>query len=195
MQTNSDRPNLEMADIFNKHDQLLGPMPREHWKVVQAIKNCRTSALGGHRLQCDSCDYKKVAYNSCRNRFCPKCGFTARTRWIEKRCDELLPCQYFHAVFTLPSELRPLMLRNKELSYNLLFKAASETLKQVANKSSKLGSDIGFIGILHTWSQTLIDHPHVHFIIPGGSLSKDKTKWITCSKDYLLPTDILSNVN
>ena len=134
MQSNSSNQKIEIADIFDKYDHLLDKMPKEHWKVVQAIKNCRTGALGGHRLQCNSCDYQKNAYNSCRNRHCPKCGFTARAQWIEKRCDELLPCEYFHAVFTVPSELRPLMLRNKELSYNLLFKAASETLKQVAKK-------------------------------------------------------------
>ncbi len=188
------RHGLEIADIFEKFDHLLGPMPPEHWKVIQAIKNCRTGALGWHLYQCDSCEFEKNAYNSCRNRHCPKCGFTARTRWVEKRTEELLPCPYFHVVFTLPAELRALILRNKEVSYNILFRAASETLKKVARNSDNLGVEIGLIGVLHTWSQTLVDHPHIHCIVPGGGLSEDKTRWVSCQENYLLPVEVLSQV-
>src|SRR4051812_770582 len=119
------KPSLEIADIFNDYGHLLGRLPLHHHKVIQAIKNCRTSVLGGHALQCTSCEFSKNAYNSCRNRHCPKCGFIARVRWIEKRTEELLDCQYFHVVFTLPSELRPLILQNQRLCYDLLFKASS----------------------------------------------------------------------
>ena len=188
----SHQPGLEIADIFVSHGHLLGNLLPEQSKVVQAIKNCRTAVLGGHSLKCDSCDYAKNAYNSCRNRHCPKCGFTARSKWIEKRVDELLDCPYFHVVFTLPSELRPLILRNKKVGYDILFKAASKTLKEVAAK--RLDIELGCIGVLHTWSQTLIDHPHVHFIVPGGGLSTSNLKWIKCNEKYLLPVEALSQV-
>src|SRR3989339_59568 len=188
------RPTLEVTHIFKKFGHLLGPIPKEQHKVVQDIKNCRTDVLGGHKLECDSCHYQKNAYNSCRNRHCPKCQFLARVKWIEKRKDDLLPCEYFHVVFTVPSKLRELMLRNKKITYNLLFKAASQTLKEVAENPKNLGAEIGFIGVLHTWSQNLMDHPHVHFIVPGGGLNKEKTKWIPCKHDYFLPIHILSKV-
>jgi len=186
------KPKLEIADIFRQFDHLLGPLPKTERKVVQAIKNCRTSILGGHKSACDSCDYEKNQYNSCRNRHCPKCQFLTRSEWIEKRSDDLLPCQYFHVVFTLPSELRPLILRNKKISYSILLKAASETLKEVAANPKNLGAEIGCIAVLHTWAQNLIDHPHVHFIVPGGGLSKDK--WRPCKTNYFLPVKILSQV-
>ncbi len=186
--------SIEIADIFNEYGYLLSGLSTEQYKVVQAIKNCRTSFLGGHKLKCNDCNYQKNAYNSCRNRHCPKCGFTARTQWIEKRSEELLPCPYFHVVFTVPSELRPLILRNKKICYNLLIKASSETLKEVASSKQQMGVEIGCIGVLHTWSQSLIDHPHVHFIVPGGGLNKKQTKWVSASQDYLLPVKVLSKV-
>ena len=189
-----EMPHFEVADIFHQFGHLLGRMPRDHWKVVQAIKNCRTSVLGGHRLRCKGCEFTQDSYNSCRNRHCPKCQFTSRMKWVEKRTDELLPCQYFHVVFTLPRELSSLIQCNKKLCYDLLFKAASQTLKEVAANPKNLGADIGFIGVLHTWSQTLMDHPHIHFIVPGGGLSKDGRKWIECKKNYFLPVKILSTV-
>lgn len=185
---------LEIADIFTEYGHLLGKMPLQHHKVIQAIKNCRTSVLGGHSLKCDSCDFSKNAYNSCRNRHCPKCGFTARTRWIEKRTEELFNCQYFHVVFTLPAELRQLMLQNQKLCYDILFKASSETLKEVAANPKNLGAEIGCIGVLHTWAQNLMDHPHIHFIVPGGGLSHDRSKWIKSRKDFFAPVRILSKV-
>ncbi len=186
-----EKPSLEIADIFEKFDSMLGSLPPEHWKVVQAIKNCRTGALGGHLLQCGSCDFKKNAYNSCRNRHCSKCGFTKRNQWVEKRCEELLECPYFHVVFTLPSELRALVLQNKKVMYDILFKASSETLKQVAKDRLKV--NIGCIGVLHTWNQTLIDHPHVHFIVPGGGLT-ETNKWVKGHESFFLPVKILSQV-
>ena len=188
------KPEFEVADIFARFSHQLGSLPYHHRKVVQDILNCRTSMLGGHRLRCDDCKYEKQCYNSCRNRHCPKCQFTAKERWIEKRKEDLLECPYFHVVFTVPSELNPLILRNKEKSYDLLFKAASETLKEVAQNPKHLGAEIGCIGVLHTWGQNLLDHPHIHFIVPGGGLDREKTKWLQCERDYFLPVMVLSNV-
>jgi len=188
------RPGIEMADIFNQFGHLLGNLSPEKTKVVQDIKNCRTAVLGGHLEKCDHCEYEKNRYNSCRNRHCPKCQYLAQVKWIEKRTEDLLPCPYFHVVFTVPSELNPLILRNKRLAYDFLFKAASETLREVAARPKNLGADIGAIGVLHTWSQTLLDHPHIHFIVPGGGLNKERTKWIPCKKSYFLPVKILSQV-
>lgn len=191
MMTEHEKPSLEIADIFENFSHLLGKLPPEHWKVIQAIKNCRTGALGGHLLQCGSCDFQKNAYNSCRNRHCPKCGFTKRNQWVEKRCEELLDCPYFHVVFTLPSELRTLVLQNKKVMYDILFKASSETLKEVAK--DKLKVNIGCIGVLHTWNQALVDHPHVHFIVPGGGLT-ETNKWVRGHESFFLPIRILSKV-
>jgi len=188
------KPKIEIADLFNQFGHLLGNLPGEQRKVIRDITNCRTSVLGGHRLKCDQCEYEKNSYNSCRNRHCPKCQFLARVRWVEKRKEELLPSQYFHVVFTVPSELKPLILRNKKEFYNILFKAASETLKEVAQNPKNLGAQIGFIGVLHTWGQNLLDHPHIHFIVPGGGLNKKKNKWVACPKDYFLSVKILSRV-
>jgi hypothetical protein len=181
------KPDIEIATIFRDYDHLLGRLPRQHHKVIQAIKNCRTEVLGGHQLECNSCDYTKNAYNSCRNRHCPKCGFTARTRWIEKRCDELLDCPYFHVVFTIPSELRLLFLMNQKLCYNFLFEASSKTIKEVAKNPDNLGAEVGSIGVLHTWGQNLMNHPHIHFIVPGGGLSSDRKMWVKVDEKFLLP--------
>jgi hypothetical protein len=184
--------DLEIADIFNEYGHLLGGLSKDQKKVVNAIQNCRTSAMGGHKLQCNSCDHQKYTYNSCRNRHCPKCGFLARTRWIEKRGDELIDCSYFHVVFTLPCELRELIRANRSLCYDLLFKASSQTLKTVAKDKKHLGADIGCIGVLHTWAQNLRDHPHVHYLVPGGGLRNNK--WIKANDDYLLNIEVLSIV-
>src|ERR1700733_740924 len=137
------KPHLEIAEIFERFGHLLGPLSIEQEKVVRAIKSCRTEAMGGHKLKCGSCEYEKNAYNSCRNRHCPKCQFLAQSNWIEKRTEDLLPCQYFHVVFTVPSELRPLLLRNKKVCYDIMFKAASQTLKEVAANPDHLGAEIG----------------------------------------------------
>jgi hypothetical protein len=189
------KPNIEIADVFNKFSHLLGSMPLQQHKVIAAIRNCRTASLGGHKLKCGKCDFEKNFYNSCRNRHCPKCQFLSQVRWIEKREADLLPCQYFHVVFTVPSELKCLMLRNKKTSYDILFQAASQTLKEVAGNPQHLGAEIGAIGVLHTWGQNLKDHPHIHFIVPGGGLNKNKRpKWLSCKKDYFLPIQVLSKV-
>ena len=183
-----------MAELFNRFGHELGELPFSHEKVIRDITSCRTSVLGGHSVRCNECDYQKNSYNSCRNRHCPKCQFLTQLRWIDKRTKDLLPCRYFHVVFTIPSELNPLILRNKEVGYNILFKAASETLKDVAQNPKRLGAEIGFIGVLHTWAQNLMDHPHIHFIVPAGGLNKKKTKWVHCKKNYFLPVRVLSKV-
>lgn len=186
---NSD---LEIADIFNDYGHLIGGLSRDQKKVVNAIKNCRTVALGGHKVICNSCEYQKYTFNSCGNRHCPKCGYLARTKWIEKRGEDLLDCPYFHVVFTLPSELRSIIRDNQKLCYDLLFKASSQALKEIAKDKKHLGADIGFIGVLHTWAQNLLDHPHIHYLVPGGGLRGEK--WITAREDYFLNVEVMSKV-
>jgi len=188
------RPELEVADLFNRFGHELGALPFSSQKVIHDITCCRTRKLGGHSVQCDKCEYQKNSYNSCRNRHCPKCQFLSQLRWIDKRTKDLLPCQYFHVVFTIPSELNPLLLWNKEVGYDILFRAASETLKDVAQNPKQLGAEIGFIGVLHTWAQNLKDHPHIHFIVPAGGLNKKKTIWVHCKKDFFLSVRVLSEV-
>ena len=167
------RQSLEVADIFRTY----GPayravhghqMPLRHFRVMRAIEICRTSELGGHLDQCDHCGMVRISYNSCRNRHCPKCQCLEKERWLEAREKDLLPTPYFHVVFTFPEGLRPLALRNQKVIYNLLFKSVSETLTELARDSEHLGAEIGFMAILHTWSQTLIDHPHLHCLVSGG---------------------------
>jgi hypothetical protein len=161
---------------------------------MRAIELCRTAELGGHVERCDHCGKLKVSYNSCRNRHCPKCQGLDKERWLEARKRDLLPTTYFHVVFTLPDSLRPLALRNQEVVYNILFKAASETLKTLTQDPKHLGAEVGFIAVLHTWSQTLMDHPHLHCIVTGGGLSSDGTRWISCKKDFFLPVKALSRL-
>jgi len=188
---------IEVADVF----RLYGPLYREshnlplkYLKVMQAIEVCRTHELGGHKYRCDNCGCFKISYNSCRNRHCPKCQSLETEKWLEARKKEVLPTQYFHAVFTLPENLRALSLRNQEVSYNILFKAVAETLKKLSKDPKHIGAEIGFILVLHTWSQTMIDHPHIHCIIPGGGISFDGKKWVSCKKDFFIPVKVLSKV-
>ncbi|MBI3293320.1 MAG: IS91 family transposase [Deltaproteobacteria bacterium] len=188
------KPEIEIADLFHRFGHELGELPYSHQKVIRDITTCRTSQLGGHSVRCDECEYQKNSYNSCRNRHCPKCQFLSQLRWIDKRTKDLLPCQYFHVVFTIPSELNPLILRNKDVGYDILFRAASESLKDVAQNPKQLGAEIGFIGVLHTWAQNLVDHPHIHFIVPAGGLNKKKTAWVHCKKDFFLSVRVLSTV-
>jgi len=192
------RPLVEVADIFKEHirdyRQTYG-MPKEHYKIVYDILSCRTSYLGGHVEQCDHCGEERVAYNSCCNRHCPKCQCLAKERWLEKRKMELLPVRYFHTVFTVPHEVNPLMLCNKRVMLNNLFKAVSETLLQFGqNPKNRLGGRLGCILFLHTWDQKLMDHFHVHCLIPGGVLSNDGKQWMSCSRDYLFPEKALCRV-
>lgn len=189
-----EKQKVEVGDIFREYGDQLGKISREQRKVVNAIKNCRTSALGGHITKCNKCEHSEQSYNSCRNRHCPKCQHNKQTEWVEKRVDELLPVDYFHVVFTLPHELNPLMLQNKEVCYKILFKAVSQTLKEVAANPKNLGANIGFFAILHTWGQSLTEHPHIHIVVPSGGLSESKRKWISCKKNYFLPLKILNRV-
>jgi hypothetical protein len=188
---------VEVADIFRAYGPLYREshtLPIRHLRAMRAIEICRTSELGGHKYKCDSCGSIQVSYNSCRNRHCPKCQCLDKHRWLEDRKKEVLPTYYFHAVFTLPEDLRPVSLRNQSVSYNIVFKAVAETLKKLSNDPKHIGAQIGFILILHTWSQTLIDHPHIHCIIPGGGLSFDGKKWISCKPDFFIPVKVLSLV-
>lgn len=182
--------NPEVADILRKFSKYFSD-PQKN-KVANNIKGCRTEALGGHKIQCNHCDHVEFSYNSCRDRHCPKCQSLAKEKWIEARHDELLPVQYFHIVFTIPSDLNPIFLTNKKICYDLFFKAMSQTLSEVAE--SRLKAKIGFTAILHTWGQTLTDHPHIHVVVPGGGLSLDGESWVHAKKDYFLPVQILSKV-
>jgi hypothetical protein len=159
---------------------------------MRAIEICRTADLGGHLDQCDHCGTVRISYNSCRNRHCPKCQCLEKERWLEAREKDLLPTPYFHVVFTLPEELRPLALRNQKVLYSLLFKSVSETLTELARDSKHLGAEIGFMAILHTWSQTLIHHPHLHCLVTGGGLSLDGKRWFRSRKDFFIPVSVLS---
>jgi hypothetical protein len=187
--------SLEVADIFRAFGSAyreVHEMPLRHLRAMRAIEICRTAELGGHRDQCDHCGAVRISYNSCRNRHCPKCQFLEKERWLEAREKDLLPTPYFHVVFTLPEGLRPLALRNQKVVYNLLFKAVSETLTELARDSKHLGAEIGFLAILHTWSQTLIDHPHVHCLVTGGGLSLDGQRWLRSRKEFFMPVSVLS---
>lgn len=186
------RPKLELSDIFRQFRPWLKPLPKTEAKVVADIINCRTSVLGGHRLKCDSCAHEEFSYNSCRNRHCPKCQYLAQVKWVEARKAELLPTEYFHVVFTVPHELNRIIWANKKIGYDILFQAMSETLKEVGER--RLKAKIGFTAVLHTWSQTLNEHAHIHAIVPGGGLSLDGTKWISAKRGYFLPLKILSTV-
>jgi hypothetical protein len=186
---------LEVADIFHQH----GPAYREFHRlsrndlrVMRAIEVCRTALLGGHRDQCDHCGHLEISYNSCRNRHCPKCQTLRKEKWIEARSEDLLPIQYFHVVFTLPTELNPLVLMNRKVMYDLLFRSVSETLAKLANDPKHLGATVGVIGILHTWGQNLMDHPHVHCIVTGGGLSSDGGRWVSCCKGFFIPVRVIS---
>ena len=186
---------IELADIFRSLDaSFVNSLPTAQRRVVQDIVDCRTAALGGHIERCDQCGHQQIAYNSCRDRHCPKCQAAARAEWMQARAEELLPVSYFHVVFTLPEQLSLLALQNKRISYNLLFRAASETLLEIAADPKHLGARIGFFAVLHTWGQTLQAHPHLHCVIPGGGLSADNSQWITCRPGFFLPVKVLSRL-
>ncbi len=185
----------ELADIFRAYGEAYRqahPLPRAQLKVMRAIESCRTAALGGHLQQCDSCGHQQPAYNSCRNRHCPKCGSLAKAQWLEDRQADLLPVGYFHLVFTLPHELNPLILVNKKLLCDSLFKAVSQTLLEFGR--THLDGSLGFICVLHTWDQTLRDHFHLHCLVPGGALSFDLGRWITARQTFLFSVKALSLV-
>ena len=187
--------SLDVADIFRQHGPVYREshkLPRNHLRVMHAIELCRTSVLGGHKDKCDHCGHLVISYNSCRNRHCPKCQTLRKEKWIEARSEDLLPIEYFHVVFTIPSELNPLVSMNRKVMYDLLFRSVSETLIELANDPKHLGAKIGVISILHTWGQNLMDHPHVHCIVTGGGLSSDGNRWISCRQGFFLPVKVLS---
>jgi hypothetical protein len=186
--------SLELAEILERFAGELPALSTDQSKAVHDILNCRTETLGGHVHQCDHCGKRTNLYNSCLNRHCPKCQGLSQARWLEARQKDLLPVEYFHIVFTIPSILYVLFHINPRRCYNLLFAAVSETLQQVAANPAHLGAQIGFTAVLHTWTQTLLAHPHIHCIVPGGGLSPDGTRWIPCKPGFFLPVSVLSLV-
>jgi hypothetical protein len=191
------RPALEVADVVRRHGLEFrlaygASLSPEQRRVMQAIEQCRTAALGGHLDACDECGHRAVSYNSCRNRHCPKCQALARAQWVEAREADLLPVGYFHVVFTLPEPIAHLALQNKRVLYNLLFSSAWESLRSIAADPKHLGAAIGALVVLHTWGQTLTHHPHVHCVVPGGGISPDGPRWVACRKRFFLPVRVLS---
>ena len=193
------RPALEVADIFRDHGAAWREANRGHvslgqLKVMSAIEHCRTAALGGHVARCEDCAHTTIAYNSCRNRHCPKCQGAAAREWMADREAELLPVPYFHVVFTLPSAIGDIAYANKAVIYDLLFKASSETLITIAVDPKHLGANIGMTAVLHTWGSAMTHHPHVHMIVPGGGLSADGRNWIAAKPTFFLPVLVLSKL-
>ena len=195
-----NRPVLEVADLVRAAGEAFIERSRKwirwkHVKVLLAIARCRTAALGGHCDECTECGHQTtISYNSCRDRHCPKCQTAARDRWIAARRKELLPTPYVHVVFTLPRHLAPLVLQNKKVLYDLLFRSSAQTLLEIARNPQHLGAEIGFFSVLHTWSQKLELHPHVHCVVPAGGLSADQTRWIKPHYDFFLPVGVLGAV-
>ena len=193
------RPKLEVADILRDHGAAwraanAGHVSLEQLKVMTAIERCRTAALGGHVERCENCAHTVIAYNSCRNRHCPKCQGAAAREWLAEREAELLPVPYFHVVFTLPAAIADIAYQNKAVIYNLLFKVSAETLITIAADPKHLGARIGVLSVLHTWGSALTHHPHVHMIVPGGGIALDGDKWVSCRPGFFLPVRVLSRL-
>lgn len=191
--------NLEVADIFRRHGETYrrahdGHLNRIERRVMSAIELCRTAALGGHTEVCSDCGLIRCAYNSCRNRHCPKCQGHARAAWLAARQADLLPVPYFHVVFTLPAPVAAMAFQNKEVLYTILFKTAAEALRTIAADPKHLGAEIGLLAVLHTWGQNLHHHPHVHCVVPGGGPSLDGTRWVECRPGFFLPIRVLSRL-
>jgi hypothetical protein len=188
----------DVADILTEHIgeyiSQYGELTDKQKRVVKHITKCRTADMGGHEYVCDTCGDYVLHFNSCRDRHCPKCQGTARAAWVQKRMDELLPVGHFHVVFTIPYELNPVVLRNKKPLYNILFKASSETLVQLAKDPKWLGAQIGVTAVLHTWGQNMMDHPHIHCIVPGGGIRLDGKKWVSFKEKFLFPVAVLSEL-
>ena len=190
---------LEVADVFHRHGEAYrrahdGHLGRVERRVMSAIELCRTAALGGHTEACAECGLVRCAYNSCRNRHCPKCQGQARAEWLAARQAELLPVPYFHVVFTLPAAVAEIAFQNKATVYAILFRTAAETLRTIAADPTHLGAEIGLVAVLHTWGQNLHHHPHVHCVVPGGGLSLDHTRWVACRPGFFLPVRVLSRL-
>ena len=193
------RPALEVADIFRAHgsawrDAQRGHLSLAQLKVMSAITQCRTAALGGHVPRCDGCGQDEVSYNSCRNRHCPKCQSRAAKRWLDARAADLLPVEYYHVVFTLPAPIADIAYQNKAALYGLLFDIAAQTLLRIAADPKHLGAHIGATLVLHTWGSALTHHPHVHGIVPGGGLAPDGKTWVACRPGFFLPVRVLSRL-
>jgi hypothetical protein len=193
------RPVLEVADIFRDHGPAWRTANAGHaslgqLKVMSAIARCRTAALGGHVSRCEDCSFTHIAYNSCRNRHCPKCQGAAARAWLAEREAELLPVAYYHVVFTLPAPIADIAYQNKAVIYDLLFKASAETLIMIAADPKHLGARIGLTTVLHTWGSALTHHPHVHMIVPGGGISLDGKQWVACRRGFFLPVRVLSRL-
>ena len=193
------RPRLEVGDIFRTHGEAFrrahdGHLSRAQQKVMSAIEQCRSAALGGHVLRCSRCSAIQIAYNSCRNRHCPKCQGAAARQWLAAREADLLPVEYYHVVFTLPAPIGQIAYTNKAVIYGLLFQAAAETLLTIAADPKHLGARIGLTLVLHTWGSALTHHPHVHGIVPGGGISLDGERWVACRRGFFLPVRVLSRL-
>ena len=193
------RPRLEVADIFGRHGAAwrranAGHVSLGQLQAMSAIVSCRTAALGGHVTRCEDCVHTEIAYNSCRNRHCPKCQGAAARDWLAEREAELLPVPYFHVVFTLPAAIADIAYQNKAVIYDLLFKASSETLLTIAADPKHLGARIGITAVLHTWGSAMTHHPHIHMIVPGGGISIDGSSWVRCRSGFLLPVRVLSTL-
>jgi len=193
------RPSLEIADIFRDHGPAwrkanAGHVSLGQLKVMSAIENCRTAALGGHVARCEDCSHTQIAYNSCRNRHCPKCQGAAAKQWLAERQAELLPVPYYHIVFTMPAAIADIAYQNKPVVYDLLFKASAETMLTIAGDPKRLGARIGITSVLHTWGSALTHHPHVHMIVPGGGISLDGSRWVSCRSRFFLPWLVLAKL-
>jgi hypothetical protein len=193
------RPALEVADIFRSHGPAwrkahAGHVSLNQFKVMSAVENCRTAALGGHVARCEDCAYTTIAYNSCRNRHCPKCQSAAAKDWLAAREADLLPVPYYHVVFTLPAAIADIAYQNKAMIYDILFKASAETLVTIAADPKHLGARVGITSVLHTWGSAMTHHPHVHMIVPGGGISLDGKSWISCRPGFFLPVRVLSRL-
>ena len=193
------RPALEVADIFRGHGAAwrranAGRVSLGQLKVMSAIENCRTAALGGHVARCEDCSYTHIAYNSCRNRHCPKCQGAAAKQWLAEREAELLPVAYYHMVFTLPAPIGAIAYQNKAVIYDVLFKASAEALTTIAADPKHLGARVGVTSVLHTWGSAMTHHPHVHMIVPGGGISLDGKRWVACRRGFFLPVRVLSRL-
>ena len=189
---------IEIADIlrqgFGNYLDKYGPLPKEQYTIVNALMACRTSQLGGHVNRCAGCGYEEISYNSCRNRHCSKCQGKNALQWVECRVEELLPVPYFHVVLTVPQQLNPIALRNRKPFYDLLFKAGSETLQELAKKKKWIGGEIGFFTVLHTWGQNMMEHPHIHCVVPGGGLVKNRKQWKQTRRNFLFPVKVVGKL-
>ena len=191
------RPALTVGEVFRRYGdafraQVGTVLSTAQSRVMTAIEQCRTAALGGHVEQCDHCGHRRVWYNSCRNRHCPTCQSLARAEWLERRRADLLPTEYFHVVFTVPPAVAEIAIQNKAVVYGLLFRTIADTLRTIAADPRHLGAEIGFFAVLHTWGQTLVHHPHLHCVIPGGGLANDGSGWVACRPGFFLPVRVLS---